>query len=375
MKLWRKVLGFFARYFTPGLYVQYSSGSLSNAVKIHYDKKLIEHAERVVAFYQVAEKRPIPIHGGKTIDFTLVRPIALGGKITEGTTPTQKALSADKIQLTLHQLGDYVKVSDYVDETSITPLVAQAIEKFREQSGATIDKFIGHSLYSYRLCAGQKRSSLGSLLYNGACDPQTGTGNTHTNIFASGQASYDGFQVRMDKARLSGIVDVKDSAKARTALSIRSIRDAVTQLRARNIQPFADGKFVGIAHPEAIEDLRTGAGWKSWHQYTDPQAMYNGEVGMVENVRFIQSANYNKWQLTGDTLYTSSISLYATLIVGKGAYGVTEMGGLRQYVTKPNNYDSSNPLGLWSTVGWQVKMAACTLNKSAGVIVLSTQKY
>lgn len=354
--------------------VQHSSGNLSDAVKIHYDKKLIEHAERTVAFYQVAEKRPIPMHGGKTIDFTIVNPLATGGKITEGTNPTVKALSADKIQLTLHQLGDFVQVSDYVDETAITSIVGQAILKLREQSAATIDTFIGHSLYNYRMCAGVERSSLGGMLYNTAISPQTGTGDTHVLQFSTGQASYDGFPILHDKTRRSGLTLVADTL-ASTALSVKTIRDAVAFLRTRNIKPFADGMFVGITHPEAIQRLSDGAAWKSWNQYTNPQAMYNGEVGKIEGVRFIQAANYNKWTLSGDTI-TSSVSsaLYATLIVGKGAYGVTEMGGLRQYVTRPNNYDSSNPLGLWSTVGWQVKMAACTLNKSAGVIVLSTEK-
>lgn len=141
-------------------------------------------------------------------------------------------------------------------------------------------------------------------------------------------------------------------------------------LRKKNIKPFADGKYVAISHPVAIRSMRDAAGWKDWHAYTDPQAMYNGEVGMVEGARIIQQTAYGSWTLTGDTMSTSG-TLYATLIFGQGAYGVTELGGMKQIVTKPNNYDSSNPLGLWSTIGWQTKMAACTLNKSAGVIVLS----
>lgn len=346
-------------------YVQRSTSSLSNAVKIHYDKRLIEWTEKTVAFYQFAEKRPIPLHGGKTIDFTMVRPIAVGGTITESTTPSQKWLSADKIQLTLQQLGDYVKVGDYVDMTSITPMVAAAIKKLRAQAAETIDKFIGHNLFCYTKNCPTK-SALAGVLKN--TYSLSGTGDVATWLFWSGQGTYDGFPIYKNKARQVQSVEVQ--ALGSSALTVKAIRHAVTVLRARNIKPFADGKYVAIARPEAVRDLRDAAGWKDWHAYTHPEAMYNGEVGYVEGCRFVQQTAYGSWTLTGDTMSTSG-TLYATLIFGQGAYGVTELGGLKQIVTRPNNYDSGNPLGLWSTIGWQTKMAACTLNKSAGVIILS----
>jgi hypothetical protein len=31
--------------------------------------------------------------------------------------------------------------------------------------------------------------------------------------------------------------------------------------------------------------------WEDWHKYTDPSAKYNGEVGKIENIRFIEINN------------------------------------------------------------------------------------
>lgn len=340
--------------------------TLANAIKVHYDKDLIEHAEAKTYYYQFAEKRPIPKNAGKTIEFTITRKIATGGKINEGTNPTQKSLSADKITLTLHQLGDFVSVSDYVDMTAITPMVANALKKFRDQAPRTIDKFIQNSLFVVADSA--KRSAIGGVLYNTYTTSAGGDADTRPVLF-TGQASYDGFPIYMDNTRQSGMFDFH--SVARTSLNVKTIRKAVLALRKRSIEPMADGNYMAIAHPGAVEQLRADTTWKSWHQYTSPELMAKGEVGQVEGVRFVQSPEAGRFALTGSSMYASSTALYTTLIFGKGAYGVTELGGLSYHVV--NDADSNNPLGLWKTVGWKVAMAACVLNKSAGVIVCSTE--
>ena len=340
--------------------------TLANVIKVHYDKDLIEHAEAKVYYYQFAEKRPIPKNAGKTIEFTVTRAIPTGGKISEGATPTQKSLSADKITLTLHQLGDWVSVSDYVDFTAITPMVGNAIKKFRDQAPRTIDKFIQISLYVVADSA--KRTAIAGVLYN-TYNTSVAAGVDDAPLMFTGQASYDGFPIYMDKSRQSGVFDMH--SVARTSLSVKTIRKAVLELRNRSIEPMADGNYMAITHPGAIESLRADTTWKAWHQYTSPELMAKGEVGQVEGVRFVASPEASRFALTGSSMYASSTALYTTLIFGKGAYGVTELGGLSYHVV--DNADSNNPLAMWRTIGWKVAMAATVLNKSAGLIVCSTE--
>ena len=364
--MFRKICSLLSRIFTPGCYVQYSSGSLSSAVKIYYDALILERLEPEVRHLKLApRKRPLPKNAGNQIEFTRFRSLDAGGILTEGTAPTQLALSADKMTKTLRQLGDFIKVSDYVDMTMITPAIESAIEILKPQAAKSIDKYIRRCV-SLVVRDAVKRSSLINDLK--ASEDITGiTVRMHT-----GEDGYDGFSLRANKARVGHSALV--SSIARTALTVKTVREAVNFLRSRDVEPFDDGYYKGIAYPTAIKTLREDASWKNWHQYTSPELMEKGEAGAVEAVRFFQSTQAARYALTGDTLDASSAALYGTLIFGKNAYTVTELGSLETYVKPPNQYNQENPLNQYSTVGWKVNMAAAVTNKSAGVIVLSTEK-
>ena len=44
---------------------------------------------------------------------------------------------------------------------------------------------------------------------------------------------------------------------------------------------------------KAKRGLLSDPAWEDWHKYTDPQAKYNGEIGRIENIRFIETNNNN----------------------------------------------------------------------------------
>lgn len=350
------------------VYTQVSGGKLQYAVKINYDKDLLEWAESKVYYYQFAEKRPIAANSGKQVEFTRYRPLTVTGSLTEGTVPDNIGLSADKHTITIRQLGAFTKVSDYVNLTAITPVVQAAMEKLRGQSPRVIDKYIAHSLY---VCstAYTKRSALDGVIKN----TYAMSGKLLGRLI-SGQTEAEGgegFPIYHHKTRQTA--NLLLTAIARTALTVKTIAHAVNVLRQRDIEPFEDGKYVGIAYPGAIYQLRQDKTWKEWSKYTTPELMYKGEAGEVENVRFVTSTNYNRFALTGSTQSTSSAALFTTVIFGKGAYGVTEIGNIGWY-TKNGEGETANPLNQYSTIGWKVAMAATTLNKSAGVIICTTEK-
>lgn len=56
--------------------------------------------------------------------------------------------------------------------------------------------------------------------------------------------------------------------------------------------PTLGGSYVGIFRSLALRGLKRDPDWAEWHKYTDPASKYNGEVGMVEGVRFIET-NHN----------------------------------------------------------------------------------
>jgi N4-gp56 family major capsid protein len=54
------------------------------------------------------------------------------------------------------------------------------------------------------------------------------------------------------------------------------------------VPPVGDD-YIGIFRTLAIRGIKRDPNWEKWHQYTDPQAKYNGEVGRIESVRFVET--------------------------------------------------------------------------------------
>lgn len=56
-----------------------------------------------------------------------------------------------------------------------------------------------------------------------------------------------------------------------------------------NADPAENGDYIGIFRTLGLRGIKNDPAWADWHKYTDPQAKFNGEVGRIESVRFIES--------------------------------------------------------------------------------------
>jgi N4-gp56 family major capsid protein len=57
------------------------------------------------------------------------------------------------------------------------------------------------------------------------------------------------------------------------------------------VPPWEGDDYVCLISTKAKRSLITDPNWETWHKYTDPQAKYNGELGRIENVRFVEVNN------------------------------------------------------------------------------------
>lgn len=97
------------------------------------------------------------------------------------------------------------------------------------------------------------------------------------------------------------------------------VRRAVAELRGAAVRPIG-GAYVGVIHPDVSYDFRGatgGANWRDPHTYSDPANIYNGEIGMFEGVRFIESPRAPIFTDAGSS--TTLTDVYATLIFGQEA--------------------------------------------------------
>jgi len=55
-----------------------------------------------------------------------------------------------------------------------------------------------------------------------------------------------------------------------------------------NIAPFMGDDYMCVMSYKAKRGLMNDPKWESWKKYTDPSAKFNGEVGRIENIRFVE---------------------------------------------------------------------------------------
>lgn len=292
----------------PNTNVTTDSG-LSVENKTFYDRTLIETAGPELVHDQFGQKRPIPKNGGKTIEFRKYAdlPKALT-PLTEGVTPDGKKLSASKIEASVNQYGDYVTLSDVLDLTAIDNNVVEATKVIGKQSGVTLDTITRNVLQA------------GTNVYY--CPKSDGT--------------QPASRATLDKT---------------CVLTVDTVKRIVALLRGNNV-PTIDGDYVCILHPYVAYDLMADPKWEEANKYTNAPAIYNGEIGKIAGVRFVQSSEAKIY--SGDGC-PAGLSVFGCLFLGQNAYGITEIdgGGLKTIIKQLGSAGSADPLDQRATVGWK----------------------
>ena len=284
---------------------------LSAEMKTFYDMTLIDEAAPALVHDQFGQKRSIPKNGGKTIEFrkfnTLPKAMT---PLTEGVTPTGKNLEVQTITATVSQYGDYITMSDMLELTAIDNVIVEALKLLGRQGGATMDTVVRNVL-------------------------QAGTNVTYCpKVAADGSETPVTSRANLDNT---------------CVLTVKVIQQVVAKLRAQNA-PTISGKYVAIIHPYAAYDLMRDPEWIDAHKYASPENLYEGEIGEIGGVRFVQT--------TEGKIYEGGV--FGTLIFGDGAYGTTEIagGGMETIVKQKGSAGTADPLDQRSSVGYTLAIAA-----------------
>lgn len=295
------------------------NNNLSAENKTFYDKQLIRLAGSKLVFSKFGQKRDIPKNGGKTIEFRQFSPLPkLMTPLEEGVTPDGQALNVTAKNATLRQYGGYVTVTDMLDLTAIDKVVLEAVEIVGNQAGKTLDSVVRNVLMA------------------------------GTNVqYADGSVE--------DRALLTG-----GAESGNHYLTVDALEKAVTTLKKQNAEPMEDGYFVAIVHPSAAYDLMRDPKWAEYNKYTAQNAekLMKGEIGCIAGCRIIETTEAKIWK--GAEGGKDGRAVYATLVLGKNAYGVTELtgGGLRTIIKQLGSAGTGDPLDQRSTVGWKAAQTA-----------------
>ena len=298
--------------------------------KTYYDMTLIDEASAQLVHDQFGVKKPIPAGGGKTIEFRKFHSYDKAlTPLQEGVTPAGRAAKVTAITSTVDQYGDYTMLTDVLDLTSIDNVVLETTKIHGRQAGMTLDTVTRNVLHS------------------------------GTNVTYCPKA--DGTEIT-SRATLT----------ADSQLTVDVIMQVVAKLRAMNA-PTINGKYVAIIHPYVAYDLMTDPQWIDAHKYTNATNLYEGEIGEIAGVRFVQTSEARIYK--GEDC-PSGLAVFGTLFLADGAYGVTEVtgGGLQTIVKQKGSAGTADPLDQRSTVGWKAIKTAEILIQDYIVRVESCSK-
>jgi N4-gp56 family major capsid protein len=167
-------------------------------------------------------------------------------------------------------------------------------------------------------------------------------------------------------------------AQGRTAittankLSVDDIKKAVRELKV-GLAKKINGYYVAIVHPDCVYDLENDDEWINASQYAGSTQIFEGEIGKLYGVRFVESTEAKIWAEAG----ASDISVYATLVMGANAYGTTnvEGGGLQSIVKQLGSGGTADPLNQRATAGWKAIKTAEILYDDYLVRIESASTY
>lgn len=276
-----------------------ATSTLSPEMQTFYDKDLLRNAKPVLVHNQFGQKRNIPKNGGKSINFRRFSPLPKAlTALTEGVTPDGQALTVTDLTATVSQYGDYVALTDVLQLAAIDPVLTEANKLLGVQAGETLDRLTADIL------------------------------NAGTNV------------------QYSGGKTARASLTATDVLKVDDIKKAVRTLK-NNYAKKIKGAYVGIIHPDVAYDLTNDPKWEAVKTY-DPKDWYNGEIGRICGVRFVETPEAVTFDASGKTVYS-------TLILGADAYGVTTIdgGGLTTIVKQLGSAGSADPLDQRSSSGWK----------------------
>lgn len=223
--------------------------TLSNDMRTYYKDYLCDNANENLVHDQFGQKHPIPKGNGKTIEFRKYSPLPKATKpLAEGVTPDGQELKVSAVNSTVAQYGGWVGIPDMLELTSIDTNMVQATEILGDQAGRTLDTITREVL------------------------------NGGTNVMYAPSVSNG----------TTTAVTARSSLTKDSKLSVDIILRAAAKLKNNLAKPI-NGSYVGIIHPYVAYDLMRSDEWMDAHKYAAPENLFNGEVGKIGNVRFVES--------------------------------------------------------------------------------------
>lgn len=232
----------------------------------YYERTLLENVKPEMVHSRDAQKRPLPAHNGKYVNFRRMIPFDAATKpLEEGVTPTGQTLRQSGMSVMVKPYGQYVPITDELDFYHLDNLHRETAELLSDQAALTLDT----------LCRDAMTAGL--------------------NVQLAGSKTSRGALTAGDK------------------LTAADVKEAVRTLKRNNCKPFPDGFYHAIVHPDTVFDLTGDSQWIDVAKYQDREKIERYELGCLYKVKFFESTNAKVFT-AGDAIIPDVSSLTITAV-------------------------------------------------------------
>jgi N4-gp56 family major capsid protein len=303
-----------------------TTSTLTAEVRTYLDNDFLERSLQLNPHRVGFKEKSLKQNQGKSMTWPRMGQVAVGSAttpLTEGVTPTAIDLTEDSVTANLAQYGRHTVVSDFLHETSVDEKATEKKDVMATQASNVADTLARELMF---------------------------TGST--------------VQLAASRTLLTGIT-------ASDVLNTTETRRAARSLKKANALPYDDGCYIGKIGPDTSFDIMGDSVWVNAHTYKDGTALYQGEIGKLFQVRYVECTSNQKSE-------ASTVTVYSNFIHGKAAFGSVNLAGNAKAATEPDRgprnmqliikmggeQDTSNPLDLYFTIGWKFIDALATLNSA-----------
>ncbi|WP_028609227.1 N4-gp56 family major capsid protein [Paenibacillus harenae] len=284
-----------------------------------YQTAMLERLLPELQYMKFGEKKNIPKRKGATAQWRRLNSLAVSTTaLTEGVTPDGVNLDITPVTATVQEYGSWTKISDFIDMVGLDPLMTEASELMGENAGESMDTIVRDIIYA------------------------------GTNVvYAASRASR---------------VTVANTDKI-TALDILKVRRTMRRNKVKQVTLPGGGKgYIAFIHTDVATDLMQTTEWKDQNTYVDTKNREEGTIGKMYGIYFIEVDNGMKYVGAG----AAGIDVFATLFIGRGAYGIPDVEGSSKpdiIVHQAGSAGTADPLNQFNTVAWKSAFTSVRLNE------------
>ncbi len=314
-----------------------NSHSLSAELKAFYDTELLENARAELFYAQFAKRQPLPANHHGSVEWRKWNTFDRAAKLTEGVIPTGQKFGVTAVTGSVDQYGTYTAITDKLELRAYDDVILGATEEMGASAAETQEALIRDALY------------------------------TNTNVLYCDKITRATGAVAATPTAQSGLAE---DATYHCHLTPEMVNKAVTVMK-KNRVPRIGGKYYAVIHPSVAHDLRADESWIEAHKYASPEEIFNGEIGELHGVRFIENVFAPVIKGENDT-----IAVYASYFFGKDSFGIIDPEGGALEMIIHDKGEIGGPLNQFSTIGYKFETNGATILYPERLLrVMSTSSF